>query len=269
MASHEVAAPFLQDEQLKVKQLNHNFSANQKVDLRVTNIPEHVYGFHVDGSRNIQRKSRCHRGLSTTVRIKETNPPSWTERKSGILHTEQTVNRICVLELAGPGLMRVWETSLIFRDGSPFLTHQLVYEFAVYRPRCSNGDLESKKFGNNGSRPWPDLMAFCQEVLRDAGKWNFVPLSAQQVDSQTPEPTPSGFTAVVDWFNVRVGIGALQVTPYTQARAHFSDVQAGRPARYLESGERVRFNSLDYPDDDGKGTSFTWQAREVVPVGEQ
>jgi len=268
MASHEVAVPFLQDEQLKVKQLNHNFSANQKVDLRVTKIPQNVYGFHVDGSRNIQRKSRCHRGLSTTVRIKKTNPPSWTGRKSGILHTEQTENHIRFLELAGPGLMHVWETSLIFRDGSPFLTQQLVYEFAVYRPRCSNGELESKKFGNNGSQPWPDLMKLCQEVLRDAGKWNFVPLSAQQVDSRTPEPTSSGFTAVVDWFNVRAGIGALQVTPYTQARVHFSDIQTRRSADYLESGERVRYDSLDHPDEDGKDTSFTWQARGVEPVGE-
>lgn len=268
MASHiiETEVPFESGKCLEIEQLDQNFSAGVTVSLRVTNVPQNVYGFHVDGNRNIMRKSRCRKGFSTKIPVKKTNPPSRSERESGILHTEQTENNIRFLELSGPGLMKVWEISLIFRNERPFLACQRVYKFAVYRRkgRCGDRELVSKRFGKNGSRPWPDLMSFCKEALQGSGKWEFVPIHPKEVDGKIPEPSPNGFTAVVDWFNVRIGLGSLKVTPNTEARVHFSDVETSRPASYLRAGERVRYDRLEKPTEDGRNTAFNWQAHHVV-----
>lgn len=273
MASHVIVAPFNTKDRLKIASLDRDFSAGDKVSLRVLNVPKYVYGFHVDGSRNIMRKSRSYSGFSTDVRIKETNPPAGSGRESGILHTEQTENHIRFLEMdtEKAGRMRMWEIALISRYGSFFLTQQLVYDFAVYR-QLGNGsswDLASRRFGRNAPQEWPSLMSFCEEVLKEAGKWNFVPNRPREPNYDMLEPSQKGFTAVVDWFNVRVGLGALQVTPDTQARVHFSDIETSRQMPYLKSGERVRYDRLEKPTEDGKDTAFSWQANGVVPRKEE
>jgi cold shock CspA family protein len=267
-----IRAPFSTQDRLKIAGVNNDFKVGDKVDLRVLDVPEHVYGFHVDGNRNIRSKSRCYSGFSTSVRIKKTNPPPAVDRESGILHTEQTENHIRFLEMdtEKAGRMRVWEISLISRNGAFFLTQQLVYDFAVYR-QLGNGsswDLTSRRFGRNAPQEWPSLMGFCEEALKEAEKWNFIPNRPREPNHDMLEPSQHGFTAVVDWFNVRVGLGALQVTPATQARVHFSDIETSRQIPYLESGERVHYDRLEKPVEDGKDTAFSWQAHEVTPSEE-
>lgn len=211
-----------------------------------------VYGFTVDGKKNVQLKKdysimvgteRCYKML---VRI---------EQYGELRFTEYPANNFRIMRLSRKGNATIWEIALISQNGEFFLTTQNTYSVICYQ---KDGEMVCPQF-----EKWPQIVDFLREYT--AAKWlskEFRPISDKPAIKTAPNLPPSH----VLWFNYASGVGAI-TTPEGTARVHWSQIARRPRLAYLIQGEKVSYEKLQAPNvTKRRETAFQKEALGVKPL---
>lgn len=212
-----------------------------------------VYGFNVDGKKNIQLKKdyslrgpeKCYKAV---IRI---------EQNGKLRFTEYPANNFRILRLSRKGNVTIWEIALVSQNGEFFLTTQNTYDVICYQGDCG---LICPQF-----EKWPQMVETLRELTAGFVK------RFRSIDEYKPraEITANGLapnTGRVLWFNYASDVGAI-TTPEGTARVHWSQIAKRPRLAYLIQGEMVSYEKLQTPNvTKRRETAFQKEALGVKPL---
>lgn len=159
---------------------------------------------------------------------------------SGKVYTrypENCVNLFCV----SPGRVRMYQYSLVGRQGKLFLIKQLLFEGDVF----SDGSVFLPETPWLDLKPWKEILE--NEIIRKALKSQGIKEALQcEKRSFSPLLLPSGKKAMVLWFNAAMGYGYAIInkngrTVYS-IRLHWSKIGA---RLFFRPGEIVSYDGIN------------------------